>query len=373
LVAGGVYGGVTLPTGATLVGNGASIVGVGKPALYVAPGSANILVSDVVCTSDVSGAVVQLGNNDTTQTLVAQVPAGIDLSRVKVPTHRGKRAFEINATDVVMVDCECHDVYTTNGQDSSGIGILNTPGLISVSGGVYEAGSECVLFGGDTIKLMDIPGGPYISDVSFNGCTFTRPASWQTDGVLRVVKNIFEIKNGRGVEVIDCILENCWKDGQDGYAFMLTPTRGGAVTDVVIDGCTVRNVGGGINLTALDSSGVCQVRTTGIVVTNSTFNISKTLYGGTGRFVLSTAIGSIEVDNVDVVHDGSSFFYGTGLIDSISVANSRFNAGSYGFNLAGGANLSNQAAGVVTLNVSGNTISQAASALKLKIPANTWV
>jgi hypothetical protein len=377
LVAGQTYAGITLPSNAVLVGNGASVVGVGKPALYVAPGTVNVAVSDLVCTSDVPGAVVQLGDNTTAQTTAAAVPKGIVLTRVKVPTHRGKRAFELNA-EVTLQDCEAYDVFTTTGTDSSVIGILNTTGNITVRGGRYEGGSEVVLFGGDVIKLTD---NPFIQNVTFEDVTFSRPLSWQTDGVSRVIKNIFEIKNGRGVIVRNCVLENCWKDGQDGYAFMLTPTRGGAVTDVLIEGCTVRNVGGGINMTAVDISGISTVRTTGIVVRNSTFQISKALYGGTGRFILTTGgTGTIDVDGVTVSMDGTSFVYAaSGMCERIAVCNSTFNAGIYGLNIAGGANLSNWAAGCADVTVTGNTITGAASALKTnltaigKAPVNSYV
>src|SRR5215217_1776313 len=266
------YAGITLPTGARLVGNGARIVGVGTRALYVEPGSSDIQVSDVICTSD-AHSVVQLGDNSAiTQGTVAKVPSGITLTNVKIPTHRGKRGFEVHAANVELVNCEALDCYypgvVGGGVDSQGLWVFNTPGNVTVKGGHYQGGSECFLTAGDDIKLSDCPT---ISNLLFEHVLFDRPPEWRADSALgasatvyRQVKNIFELKNACDVVVRRCTFRECWKEAQDGYALMLTPTRGGRVCNVLFEDCTVENVGGWMNITGVDSHGICTLRTTNI-------------------------------------------------------------------------------------------------------------
>lgn len=374
LVAGAEYPALTLPSGARLFGHGATIRGTGKPAIYVAPGTTSVQVEDVICTaSEWNGAVVQLGDNDVnTQPNIDRVPQGILLDRVRIPTHRGKRGFEINAAFVALQNCEARDIYTTTGQDSSALGILNTNGHVTVTGGVYEGGSECVLIGGDSLKLADVTAP---ADLLFDGCLMTRPVSWKTDGVKRVVKNLFELKTGHKVIVRNCTLEHCWKDGQDGYAVMLTPTRGGSLVDVLFEHCTVRDVGGGVNITGIHPDFPNAPRTTGVVFRDCGFSISKAQNGGTGRFMLLTnGPETIEVERCLMRHDGNAVVYQSGpVVGKLLVVDSEFQAGSYGFNLGGTANAAKWRLGVLELEVAGNRISGAAPALRVNLPDNVYV
>lgn len=383
LVAGGNYPGVTLPSGTELYGNGARIVGTGnKPALYVTPGSSKIYVENVVCLSDYQSVIV-LGDNDKlTQNLTAQVPADITLISVKVPTHRRKRGFEINAARVLLDQCEVHDCYDQSaGADSAGIGILNSPGGITVRGGVFEAGSHPVLLGGDEMKLTD---HPVIEDCTFDGCLFTRPAAWQTDGVNHRVKTIFEVKNGRRITVRHCTMENVWTAAQTGVALMLTPTRGGVVQDLLFEDCVVRNCAAGVSINGSDVNMAYtpEMWTGGLTFRRCNFTISRAQYTGSGRFMLcDRGPKTVDVEDCLITMDSTSVIYvtGTPLMDRLRVVDSTFNCGQYGIMIAGGANCSSWAKGVVDLTVVNNTMSGAASALRNnlaaigKTPANAYV
>lgn len=381
LVADGEYPGVELPSNTNLVGNGARIVGTGRVALYVAPLSHDIFVSDLVCLSD-ADVVVRLGDNLPSQNLVSLVPYSISLTRVTIPTHRRKRGFEVNAVNVLLEDCEVHDCYDGGASsDSAAIGILNSPGGLTVRGGIYEAGSHPVLFGGDEMKLTD---SPVIQDCLFDSCVFTRPAAWQTDGINHRIKTIFEVKNGRQITVRNCIIENCWTAAQTGVALMLTPTRMGVVQDILFEDCTIRNCAAGVSITGSDVNQIYtdEMWTGGIVFRRCGFTISKAQYVGTGRFILSErGVKTVDVENCTVTMDGTSVIYvsGSPLMERLRVVDSDFNCGQYGINIAGGANLANWTAGVVDLTVTGNTMRGAATALKNnlaaigKTPVNLYV
>jgi hypothetical protein len=386
LVAGQTYPGITLPSGARLVGNGAWIHGVGRRALYAAPRSTDIQASDVICTAD-QDSVVQLGDNSAiTQGTVADVPSAITLSRVSIPTHRGKRGFEVHARNVALLDCSALDVYYPGvpggGVDSQGLWVFNTPGEVYVKGGHYQGGSESFMTAGDDIKLADCPT---ISDLLFEDVLFDRSPEWRGDtSVYRQVKNICELKNANDVICRRCTFRENWTEGQSGYALMLTPTRGGRVVNVLFEDCVVENAAGFMNVTALDSAGLCTVRTTGLRWVRGRVNVNRAVYGKDGTpsrpILLTGPVGTLDIEDTSITHDGTSFVYASGgMTDRIRVVGSTFPAGAYGFNIAGGANASLWSSGCQDLTVTGNTISGAASALKTnlaaigKTPANSYV
>ena len=80
-----------------------------------------------------------------------------------------------------------------------------------------------------------------------------------TPGTVWNVKNIFELKNARNVVVENNILENHWKEGQPGFAIVLTPRNSnGACTWCVVENVRfqynlVRNIAAGVNLLGYDS------------------------------------------------------------------------------------------------------------------------
>ncbi len=77
-----------------------------------------------------------------------------------------------------------------------------------------------------------------------------KPLAWHGAGF--VVKNLLELKNAQRVVIDANIMENCWLDGQQGYAVLFT-TRGedgampwATVSDVQFTNNIVRHVGEGV-------------------------------------------------------------------------------------------------------------------------------
>lgn len=377
LEAGGTYesnGFRVRQSGTTIIGNGATLVASSGPALYVLPGVNDVTVSDLSGRSP-NGAVFLLGANDAAiQATLDLVPRRITFTRVRVPTHRNKRGFEINAADVQLIDCEVLDTWATSLADSQGVGILNTPGNVIVRGGRYQAASENVLVGGDTMKIP----GVIPTNLTFENLMLDKPLSWKTDGVRRAVKNNFELKTGINVSVRNCTLDGCWRDGQDGYAFMITPKSGGTVQNVLIENCRIRNVSSAFNFTGhtLATDPTPGGRTIGVVVRNVTAVCNKTIYSGRGIFcILTMGVGDVTFDNIVSVMDGTSVILGGDheRIASITVTNSFFVAGTYGVMLGGNANATLWNATVDALDVRTNTIADANATLKRNLPENTYV
>jgi hypothetical protein len=393
LVATGIYAAAVIQRPLTIHGNGARLqTSTSAPALDIRPGTHNVIVRDVVCASSGDSAVRVGANSDM---LAAQVPKGIVLDRVRIPTHRGKRAFEIHG-EVDLLTCEALDcfypaAYGTGGTDSQGLWIHNTTGNVRVYGGRYQAGSECMMTGGDTYRVTDWEAP---TNLLFEDVLFDRPIAWKgaTD-YNRQVKNTCELKNGVNATFRRCTLRNCWKEAQDGYGFMFTATRGGRVRNVVLEDCVVECHASAINIVGSDSWGLNAVRST-LRVVGGRFTVDKLTYGGVGRFLLATAgpssQGSLQVESIDVEGaliqgDGTSVIYVDGVggssttsvgpqkIDRLRVTGSDLFAGQYGFSIEGNHNGANSQAGVTLLDVAGNTIRGAATALRTNLPNNTFV
>lgn len=371
-------GGFVVPRPLSLMGDaGTELVGIGKQAIRTLPGVNDIALTRFSARSN-HQTVVQLGDNvAATQGTLDLVPRRIILREIKVPTHRGKRAFEINAADVLMEDCEALDVYDVNADDQA-IAILNTPGPFTARRGRFQSASENILAGGDTPKIA----GVIPSDLVFEDLTLDKPQSWRRgsptfDGIERRIKTLFELKTGRRVTVRRVRMDGSWKDDQDGWAIVITPRACGAVEDVFLEDLTVVNVASVLNLTGHDEPTNCATpfRTNQIRVFGGTFDAFKRVTGERGIFaMLSMGPADLTIENIAFRGNGNHFIYGpdTERIMLVRVVGSLATVGQWGLSFGGAANLTNIST-VDQVDVVGNTFAGAASALRSRIPNNTYV
>lgn len=361
-----------------VMGNGATLHGLTGPALIVEPGTTDVSLTDLSGRSDDVQRVFLLGYNEAAkQGTLDAVPRRITLTDVRVPTFRGKRAFEVNSADVTFYDCHVEDVYAPSLQDSQAICILNSPGSIDVIGCTLSAGSEAFLVGG---SLPAIPG-LVPENIIVEDSTLYRPLSWRTDGVKRAVKNLFELKTGRNVTLRGCTLDGSWLDAQEGFGVMLTPHAGGEIHDVTIEDCEIRHVSGGLNVLGREyaiTSPETVNPTSGVVMRRCHVTTDRATFGGRGMFALiggEPADLTLE-DNVGIV-DGTSCVYvyagnvvkhgvsvEAGPVQALTLTGNRLVAGKYGVALN---NL------VTSARIEGNTFADAPSTLKSAWPSNTFV
>lgn len=395
LDAGGVYpGSYTLgKPNLTLIGNGARIAGVaGKPALYVPPAIHNLKVQQL----DVSAAftvAVQLGRGDTGQSRLEDVPSNIVFDRVRVPSHRGKRAFEISSSATSLLNCEVLDTWDPGGQDSQAVYVANTPGGLVIDGGRFQGGSNCLLIGGDTVKIAGMQPTGFL----VQGAEFSRPLSWMTDGVNRKVKNLIELKTGVDAVFRNLALSGNWKQAQVGFAILLTPASGGRIANVLFEDVDVRQTASGIQITGRNDDSITPQRTRGIVFRRCAFWVDKTLYDNlstTGRLLQVTqeAEDVTIVDSLYTGNIGSAVVLGdyglvmdpaTGLkrkadgLDAFTLQGNRLACGKYAISMAGPSGLLHYGSGLSafckTWDVSGNTFGGAPTTLKSYCPNNTYL
>ncbi len=380
-------GNFVLKSGTTLDCQGASIVGSkAGPALDIPPGTNDVTVKDCSVTTTYDQSVIRIGRNDTKQATLEGVPRRITFTRVFVPTYRGKRGFEISGADVTLQDCRVDDLWDPALRDSQAISVTgNSPGPVLVDGGSYSGGSETLMVGGDPPKIP----GVIPSHVTVQNATFGHPLSWQHDGTKRAIKNILELKTGHHIIFRKLHLSGLWVDAQPGWAVVMTPRAGGEIADVLIEDVVMENVAGGFNVLGSTSNPPPSPHvTSGVLLNRVTVTTNKATFGGTGWFAqLGAGVHDFTVQDSTFVGDGTAFiatYQGAPLdpvtgvstpaapMETLSVTNSKFTAGIYGFFLNGLANANPTQKAVKALTVTGNTITGASAALKTALPQNTF-
>ena len=362
-----------------LVGNNGTLSAGNAPALLVKPNTTDVEVTDLTVTSAFSGGVVQCGDNGPTQTTVAQQPARITFRNVTIPTHRGKRGFEINCS-ATIVDSNVSDVWASSLADSQAIAVLNSCGPVSVLGGSFVAGSENIMVGGDSLKILDCPKR-VAADLTFDGITLLKPEAWHTDGVNRGAKNLLELKAGKDVVVKNAKLSGSWKAAQDGWAIVITPKNSQFIENVLLDTVTVDRVGGCLQLLGNDYNTVTPQATKGLVVRNFTCTASKASYGGRGIFGLVLG-GFLDAtfENVQAQFDGNCIFQadtkpgmplGPFVMTGSTMPTGQYAVMANGVNFGGPTPPAYAGREFVT-QFTGNTFANAPKQFKAFYPSNTW-
>lgn len=290
--------------GTVLRGNGAHLHSPTGPALLIPPGANTVAASALSCTSgNANASPVQIGTADSTQSKREDIPWGISLRQVSVPSHRGKRGFGLHGHDVVLEECSAEDVWIT-GTDSQPWWIHNTPGPIKILGGRWSAGAELGLFGGATAIIP----GLVPTNVEVLGGYYYRPEAWQVDNIDQEVKCGLEVKNGQQITFRGMRIQGCWQDAQPlGAAFMLTPASGGLVRDISIEDVELVDCADGVSITGRDAAGINTVQTTGIRISKLRGRLKKNLAGGSGRgigLLVQRGVGSVDVSQSQIDTDG---------------------------------------------------------------------
>jgi hypothetical protein len=372
---------VIAKSGTVLIGNGAMLTGTGGPALTVKPGTVDVDASDLNAVSDWTGAVMQCGSNDASQTTLARQPKRITFRNIAIPTHRGKRGIEFNCGGSIF-SSSIADVWSSALADSQAIWIGNTCGPVTIQGGTYIAASENIMIGGDLLKITDCPEG-VVTDILIEAA-LSKPEYWRLDGVKRAVKNLLEIKAGKRITVQNSTLSGSWGPAfggaQDGSAIVITPKNGQYIGDVTIDRVTVDRAAGGLQLMGKDYNSVTPIATTAVTVRNSTFLGLTKAWGGRG--ILALVVGGMQAatfENVDFTGDGNAIVICDTQtpVGPLVFRGSRMTTGLYGV-MAPGVNYGGPApagyeARACVVEASENSFADAPSRFKTNFPSNTWI
>lgn len=199
--------------------------------------------------------LISLG--DPAQRSLDEIPHSLVFDRCYIHGHPDRssvRGIALNSAKTDILNCYISDIHS-NDVDSQAICGWAGPGPFRIENNHLEAAGENVMFGGaDPLIPGLIP-----SDISMQRCNLFKPLRWKVDdpsyaGRKWIVKNLFETKNARRVLLDGCVLENCWRDAQVGFALVLKSnnqdsTAPWSVTeDVTIANSIIRNVEHGVNI-----------------------------------------------------------------------------------------------------------------------------
>ena len=192
---------------------------------------------------------------------IATEPDSITIDRCYVhgsPTQDLQAALQMNWSNAAVVDSYIDDIHDA-GFDSPGICTFHTPGPIKIVNNYVSAATENIYIGGSGGNAnLWVP-----SDIEIRNNYLYKPLAWVPLSLAgkMVVKNGFEVKDGQRILFDSNTIENVWKQGQEGYAIVLTVrTWGGGdlavVDDITITNNVLKNVVSGFNTLAKDDG--CQ-------------------------------------------------------------------------------------------------------------------
>jgi Right handed beta helix region len=255
-----------------------------------------------------TGDLITLGDVGSAQVSYAQVPEDIVLDRLLIlgdPARGQKRGIALNSAATTIRNCYIADIKET-GQETQAIAGWNGPGPFLIENNYLEASGISVLFGGTEPSI----GGLVPSDITVRRNVMAKPLAWRNESW--TVKNLFELKNARRVQIEGNLFENNWLDAQVGFAILFTVRSSGpranwtTVEDVRFENNLVRHVAGGINILGYDTNAPSQ-QTRNIVIRNNLFyDVNSQNWGGNGWFLqVGEEAADILVENNTVVQTGN--------------------------------------------------------------------
>jgi hypothetical protein len=188
---------------------------------------------------------------------LSQVPHDFIFDRVYIhgdPLEGTKRGIALNGRSIVVQGSYISDIKR-EGQDSQALCGWSGPGPFTIVNNYLEAAGENVMFGGSLTPVREL----LPSDIEIRHNYFYKPFTWKIGhpsqtGKHWSVKNLLELKCGRRVLIEGNIFENCWPDGQTGFAFVFKTSAYSAsapwlvTEDINVVRNVVRHVAQGINL-----------------------------------------------------------------------------------------------------------------------------
>jgi hypothetical protein len=278
------------------------------PALRTEPGARHWRLIGLRITGSGSGDIVALGDTGNRQASYTEIPEDLVLDRLLIlgdPGRGQKRGVALNSASTIIRNSHIAGIKEI-GQETQAIAGWNGPGPYLLENNYLEAAGISVLFGGAEPAI----GGLVPSDITVRRNLMAKPLEWRDERW--TVKNLFELKNARRVQVDGNVFEYNWSAAQVGFAILFTVRSSGAranwttVEDVRFENNIVRHVAGGINILGFDSQARSQ-QTRNIVIRNNLFyDVNNETWGGNGMFLqVGDEPADIRVEHNTIVQSGN--------------------------------------------------------------------
>ena len=242
--------------------------------------------------------IIQLGTSE--EKNIADLPHHIEFDRVYIHGNRAegqRRGIAANGKFVRITNSYISDIKKA-GDESQAIAVWATDGPVEIVNNYLEAAAENILFGGAGSFLKLVPTDCVVRDNFLNKPVEWRNANW-------VVKNLFEIKNGRRIRVENNLMTNNWGMAQDGTAILFTTRadNGNAtvIEDIEFSGNIVRGSASAVNVLGYEGGGGRR-----LTIRNNVFaDINGEKWNGAGTFLKATAWDNLLVENNTILQGGN--------------------------------------------------------------------
>ncbi|MEZ5346282.1 MAG: hypothetical protein R2681_12095 [Pyrinomonadaceae bacterium] len=269
------------------------------------------------------GNIVQIGTSE--ETNIGQLPHHIEFDRVYIhgsEEYGQRRGIAANGRHIRIANSYISNIKRI-GDESQAVAVWSTDGPVEIVNNYLEAAAIGILFGGGGSPLKLIPTNCLVKDNHIN-----KPLEWKSQDW--VVKNIFEIKNGRNIRVENNLMTNNWAKGQVGTAIVFTTRADNdnvVIENIEFSNNIVRGSGNAINVYGSEGAGG-----RGLAIRNNLFDdINGSKWGGSGHFLIATEWKGLTIENNTVIQNGNiTNAYGRPVSDFIFRNNIVFH-NDYGF------------------------------------------
>lgn len=272
----------------------------GQPVILAANGAHHFRFIGIEFAPTIEGLynIIQLGRGE--EKRVEELPHHIEFDRVWIhgsKTEGQRRGIAANGRHIKIENSHISDIMR-RGEESQAIAAWATDGPIEIVNNYLEGAAENIMFGGAGSYLKLVP-----TDCVVRGNHLNKPLEWR--GQDWVVKNLFEIKNGKRIKIENNLMTNNWGMAQDGMAILFT-TRADTGDATIIDeieftGNIVRGAGGGINIFGGEGSGGHR-----LTIRNNLFeDIDGQKWNSAGHFIKSSEWDGLTIENNTIVQTGN--------------------------------------------------------------------
>ncbi len=255
-------------------------------------------------TKDGVGNIVQIGSS--AEKTMEELPHHIEFDRVymRATSPLGqRRGIAANGKHVKVLNSHIEGIRR-KGDESQAIAAWSTDGPIEIINNYLEAAAINILFGGGAPVMPLVPTDCIVKDNHLN-----KPVEWK--GTDWVVKNLFEIKNGKRIRIENNLMTHNWGMGQDGMAVLFTTRMDSGEATVIEDITFTHNIvrGSGGALSVMGEEGAGGRRLT---IRNNIFeDIDGAKWNSAGRFMKATDWDGLIIESNTILQTGNiSVAYG---------------------------------------------------------------
>ena len=272
----------------------------GEPTILAAGGAHHFrfVAVEIGPTPEGIGDIVRIGTTE--ERTVEDLPHHIEFDRVYIhgsPTEGQRRGIAANGRYIKITNSYISDIKR-KGEESQAIASWASDGPVEITNNYLEAAAENILFGGAGSYLKLVASDCVVRDNYLN-----KPVEWMSQ--TWVVKNLFEIKNGRNIKVTNNLMTNNWAMGQDGTAILFTTRADNGpasiIEDIEFSGNIVRGAGAGINVAGDEGGGGHR-----LVIRNNIFeDINGPKWRSTGTFMKTTNWHGLVIEGNTIIQTGN--------------------------------------------------------------------